>query len=149
MARRRLAEPLGLRALLGGDEDDVEPAAGERRRGLAGDGSGADDHGAGAGSRRAQRKASSTVRTVCRPRILRAVDRRSVGGRAGGEHAGVVGQLMAALEVHAASRAIEARPPRARGAASPRARRTSLVLEGQPPRARARRAGAPRQRRAP
>ena len=39
--------------------------------------------------------------------ILGAVDRRALGRRAGGEHAGVVGQLLAALEVHAARRAVE------------------------------------------
>ena len=107
-----LAQALGLRALLGRDEDDVEAAAHERRRRLAGDEAGADDHRAGARLRRgaqAQGVVDRADRVQARdPR--RPSHRRALRRRARGEHAGVVGQLLAALEVHRARLRGRARP---------------------------------------
>ena len=112
--------------LLGRDEDDVDAAARQRGRRLAGD---------EARRRRPPRAFPAAPRRAgegrrrpcgrCAGRDLAApVHGRALRRRAGGEHAGVVGQLLAALEVHAARLAVEPRPRGARGAASRRARRT-------------------------
>ena len=78
-----LAQAVGLRKRLGRDERRVDPAPRERRRRLAGDEAGADDDRAGAPARprRAARRASSTVRTVCRP----GSSAPGTGGRCGAE----------------------------------------------------------------
>ncbi len=75
-----LSQALGLRALLGRDEDDLEAAPYERRRRLAGDEAGADDHRASAG-RRGGAQAQGVVHRADRvqPRVLRAVDGRALG----------------------------------------------------------------------
>ena len=78
-----LAQALGLRALLGRDEDDVDAAAHERRRGLAGDEAGADDHRAGA--RRSPRRAGAGRRRPCGSCAGRDPRAPSIGGRSGAE----------------------------------------------------------------
>ena len=77
-----LAEAVGLRKRLGGDQRRVEPAPRQRRRRLAGDEAGADDDGTGAGAPRAAQ--AQGVVDAC-GRVQAGVLGAGTGGRCGRE----------------------------------------------------------------
>ena len=130
----------------GATRTTVDAAARQRRRRLAGDEAGADDHGARARPR--PRRAGAGRRRRVRRRVQAGSSRPATGGRSGAEPVAstqrVVGELLAALERRTRARlAVErdrAAPARSVDVAARRTRPRPRAA-GRP--ARARRAAAP------